>query len=196
MTSVAIIPARGNSVRIPRKNIKLFHGRPIIEYSIETAKQSGLFGTYHHSIFVSTDDEEVAEISKKAGAMVWMRSHCDGSMGTQEVAAIILRELWLTVDIACVLYATAPLLYASDLQDGFAALKNDRQFSMSVGGSPLCDAGAYYFGRKKAFCDSLPLIAPHTAMVPLPAERVCDINTLEDFERAEQFYTALRMEKP
>ena len=183
MNVECIIPARGGSQRIPRKNIKPFFGRPIIEYSIETALKSGLF----YIVTVSTDDDEIADIAKKAGASVWRRPPCDGAMGTQEVAAMILREVWVTVDVGCVLYPTAPLLLPSDLHSGFEALKG-RQFSMSVGDSPLRDAGAFYFGQKKAFCDSLPLIAPHTAMVALPENRVCDINTMEDWARAEQLY--------
>jgi len=62
----AIIPARGGSKRIPRKNIKLFHGKPIIAYSIEAALKSGLF----NDVIVSTDDEEIAEIAIKYGAKV------------------------------------------------------------------------------------------------------------------------------
>lgn len=66
MKSVAIITARGGSKRIPRKNIRPFLGRPIIEYSIEAALQSGVFD----EVMVSTDDEEIAEIAQKAGAEV------------------------------------------------------------------------------------------------------------------------------
>lgn len=61
---VAIIPARGGSVRIPRKNIKIFHGRPIISYSIDTAQRSGLFD----AVYVSTEDAEIAAIARKYGA--------------------------------------------------------------------------------------------------------------------------------
>ena len=64
--NIAIIPARGGSKRIPRKNIKLFHGRPIISYSIEVALKSGLF----EKVIVSTDDEEIKSISEKYGAIV------------------------------------------------------------------------------------------------------------------------------
>ena len=71
MKNIAIIPARGGSKRIPRKNIKPFMGKPIIAYSIEAALQSGLFD----EVMVSTDDEEIAEIACKYGAQVpFMRS--------------------------------------------------------------------------------------------------------------------------
>lgn len=66
MKSVAIITARGGSKRIPRKNIKPFAGRPILEYSIEAALQADMF----HEVMVSTDDEEIAQAAKKAGAKV------------------------------------------------------------------------------------------------------------------------------
>ncbi|HPM13769.1 MAG TPA: pseudaminic acid cytidylyltransferase, partial [Bacteroidales bacterium] len=66
MNCIAIIPARGGSKRIPRKNIKPFHGKPIIAYSIEAALQSGLFT----EVMVSTDDEEIAAIAKEHGATV------------------------------------------------------------------------------------------------------------------------------
>ena len=71
MKSVAIITARGGSKRIPRKNVKPFLGKPILEYSIQAALQADLF----HEVMVSTDDEEIAEIARRAGAKVpFMRS--------------------------------------------------------------------------------------------------------------------------
>ena len=71
MNAICIITARGGSKRIPGKNKKLFLGKPIICYSIEAAISSGIF----EEVMVSTDDEEIAEISKKAGAKVpFMRS--------------------------------------------------------------------------------------------------------------------------
>ena len=66
MKSVAVITARGGSKRIPRKNIKPFLGKPILEYSIEAALQADLF----HEVMVSTDDEEIAEVAKRVGAKV------------------------------------------------------------------------------------------------------------------------------
>ena len=66
MKAIAIITARGGSKRIPRKNIRDFNGKPIIAYSIEAALNSGMF----EEVMVSTDDEEIAEISKKYGAKV------------------------------------------------------------------------------------------------------------------------------
>jgi N-acylneuraminate cytidylyltransferase len=186
--SIAIIPARGNSQRIPRKNIKEFCGIPIIEYSIETAIKSELFD----AVVVSTDDKEIGEISMAAGATVIYRPPCDGSMGTQEVARLVLHQVANPMPAACVIYATAPLLLPSDLHDGLKALRlPGHEFAMSVRESPLSDAGAYYWGWSDAFMHGLPLIAPHTAMCPLPAERVCDINTLADWSAATYLYHAM-----
>ncbi len=66
MTAIAIIPARGGSKRVPRKNIKAFHGRPMIAYSIQAALESGLFTR----VVVSTDDAEIAEVARSWGAEV------------------------------------------------------------------------------------------------------------------------------
>ena len=72
MKNICIIPARGGSKRIPRKNIKTFMGKPIIAYSIEAALQSGLFD----EVMVSTDDEEIAEIACGYGAKVPFIAQC------------------------------------------------------------------------------------------------------------------------
>lgn len=185
---VALIPARGGSVRIPRKNIRPFYGKPIIAYSIECAKQSGLFDR----ICVSTDDQEIAEVAQTYGAEVLMRPETLAQVGTQEVAAYAIQQLATKDAIpnrACVIYATSPLLLPDDLKDGLCALERSHsKFAMSVGTEPLRDAGAYYWGEGWAFLKALPLIAPHTAMVPLPESRVCDVNTYEDFSRAERMY--------
>lgn len=186
MKAVAVIPARGGSQRIPKKNIKPFHGRPIIEYSIELAQNSGLFSV----VVVTTDDEEIAMVSLKAGAAVVWREPDDGKKGTQEVAADVLRKM-PGFEEACVIYATAPLLLADDLRKLSATIAK-QNFAFTVGADPLSDAGAAYWGRASAFIAGEPLLAPGTAMVPLPPERVCDINTDSDWARAEQLYEALR----
>jgi len=189
--AIAIIPARGGSRRVPRKNIRDFCGRPMIEYAIETAKVSGLFD----QVYVSTDDDEVEQIARCAGAAIARRPWCDGTAGTQTVAAeFLLREVASKYSgnpaFACVIYPTTPLLLPSDLQTGFQALLSNpgAQFAMAVGGEPLADAGAYYWGWTSAFRAQIPLVAPHTVMVPLPPERVCDINTHVDWDRAVTLY--------
>ncbi len=123
---IAIIPARGGSKRIPRKNIKEFYGKPLIAYSIQTAIESKLFD----KILVTTDDEEIAEIAKKYGAEVPFirpKELSDDFTGTGVVINHALE--WLktkgeTYDFVCTIYATAPLLQSKYLIEGYKALKN------------------------------------------------------------------------
>lgn len=121
---VAIIPARGGSKRIPRKNLREFCGRPIIGWSIDTALSSGLFD----KVLVSTDDEEVAEVAESLGASVPFRRPAalsDDHAGTLAVvrhAVQACHELGWNPQLACCLYATAPFVEAADLQRGLDAL--------------------------------------------------------------------------
>ncbi len=116
--NLAVIPARGGSKRIPRKNIKLFAGKPIIAYSIESARASGLFDR----VIVSTDDEEIATVARQYGADVpYMRpAHlADDRTGTADVVKHALR--WCQAqsepfDLVCCLYATAPFICVQDLR--------------------------------------------------------------------------------
>lgn len=111
-SSVAIITARGGSKRIPRKNIKEFLGKPIIEYSIQAALASGIF----EEVMVSTDDEEIAEIAKNAGASVPFMRSADAANDyatTTDVVGEVLgqyREKGLEFDFACCIYPTAPFV--------------------------------------------------------------------------------------
>lgn len=125
MNNLAIIPARGGSKRILRKNIKDFLGKPIIAYSIEVALASNLF----NEVMVSTDDEEIAEIALKYGATVpFMRSDktANDFATTVEVLNEVVREykniLIKEFDNVCCIYATAPLLKADHLRKGFNLL--------------------------------------------------------------------------
>ncbi|MCC9137757.1 pseudaminic acid cytidylyltransferase [Pontibacter silvestris] len=112
MKKIAIIPARGGSKRIPRKNIKPFLGKPIIAYSIEAAVHSGLFD----EVMVSTDDKEIAEISKCFGASVpFFRSTASSNdfATTADVLTEVLEQYknkGNTYDYGCCLYPTAPLI--------------------------------------------------------------------------------------
>ena len=118
---IAIIPARGGSKRIPRKNIKLFCGIPIIQYSIEVALNSNLFD----NVVVSTEDEEIAEISKKSGANVpFLRSEENASdlAGTAPVINEVINEFnktGLNYDIACCIYPTAPFVNKNILVNSY-----------------------------------------------------------------------------
>lgn len=193
MTTIAIIPARGGSRRIPRKNIRPFFGKPIIAYSIEAARESGLF----HAIYVSTDDEEVAKVATGAGAAVMYRPTSYASLGTQEVVAAGLKTLKKLPETACCIYATAPLMSVADLVTGWATLgayRADEGFAMSVGTKPLRDAAQFYWGYSSAFLKAIPLIDHRTRMVPVDENRVCDINTEFDWQRCENLYARLHPE--
>lgn len=190
MKRAVVIPARGGSVRLPRKNLRLFHGRPIIEYSIETAIESGLFDW----VVVSTDDDEIEKVSLDSGAtMIHRRKPDDGRMGTQEVTKNALLDLDLKPHFVCCLYATAPLVLPKDLHAGLSCLiQREGMYSMAVGVDPLRDAGAFYWSAYDALMDDVPLLGPRTVMVPMPESRVCDINTLEDWVMCETKYALLR----
>ena len=192
MTAIAIIPARAGSVRIQGKNKRPFHGKPIIQYSIEAARASKLFA----HVFVSTDDPEIIEIAKASGAIPLVRlSLVDSKSGTQEVMGHVLRtqtDAWKP-QFACCIYPTAPMMTAGDLIRGWNRMCVPRTvYTMSVGTDPLHDPGQWYFGLADAFRDGLPLIDINTGMVPIPAARCCDINTEADWTRAEQMYAALQ----
>lgn len=186
---IAVIPARGGSQRIPRKNVREFRGAPMLSYPLMVAQWSGLFDL----IVVSTDDAEIAACAFRYGAVVTPRSFDDGTVGTQEIAARVLDQLQVTGGIACVIYPCTPLLDVPHLALGHARLlKPDaRCFTRSVG-SDGQDAGCYYWGWVRAFRDRRPLDEFNTSDVVLPAERVCDINTEADWSRACSMFDALR----
>jgi len=227
--SIAIIPARGGSKRIPRKNIKPFYGKPLIAYSIETALASQLF----EKVIVSTDDEEIANIAKSYGAEVpFMRPKelADDFSTTGAVvehALSFLQDNGVEVDYICTIYATAPLLQSKYLIEGFEKLKNsDATYTFSATSMPFpiqrtfkitdskrCkmftpeffssrsqdleeayqDAGEFYWqklGKKSSEimfgADSIPIV--------LPRYLVQDIDTLEDWKRAEIMYQIIKEE--
>lgn len=183
----AIIPARGGSQRLAKKNIRDFHGHPIIAYAIACAKLTTLFDR----IIVSTDDPEIGKIAYDRGAE-YMKRHAalaHNDVGTQEVAKSVIETLGPGYKMACVIYPCTPLLTPEDLRIGYKACCN-AAYSMSVGAEPLRDAGAFYWGYTWAFLQDIPLIGPSTAMVPLPEERVCDVNTEEDWTLMTKLYDA------
>lgn len=223
---VAIIPARGGSKRIPRKNIRPFAGKPIIAYSIEAARACGLFDR----IVISTDDAEIAATAQAFGAECpFMRpaALADDYAGTNDVSAHAVD--WLInhgdpIEFACCIYATAPFVRPSDLINGYEILRQsakDFAFSVTSFGFPVqrairlipdgieplfpqwieCrsqdlepayqDAGQFYWGRAAAFRANLPLYSTHSMGVVLPRHRVQDIDTLEDWTRAEFMYAAM-----
>ena len=142
MINVAVIPARGGSKRIPRKNIRSFAGKPMIAYSIGVAQESNLFDR----IIVSTDDKEIEEIAKVHGAEVpFLRPAVlsNDYAGTTEVIAHatqwMLDQQWPVKAICCI-YATAPFLCADDLKRGLEALESgpwDFAFTVTEFDAPI-----------------------------------------------------------
>lgn len=195
---VAIIPARGGSRRIPRKNIRNFHGKPIIAYSIEAAYSFSVGEFKFDKVIVSTDDNEIAQVASKYGAEVFQRPRPDdGHRGTQAVAFEVLVREAIRHDAngyACVIYATAPMLSQGDLQEGYLAVRAGRDYAFGVGAEPLRDAGQFYWGHARSFLLKMPLVAPNSAMIPVAENRVCDINEESDWKRAEEMYAAIHRE--
>lgn len=125
--NLCIIPARGGSKRIPRKNIRSFKGKPIIAYSIEAALKSGLF----EEVMVSTDDAEIAEIAEKYGADIpFLRSekNADDFATTVDVLLEVLeryKELGAEFDKVCCVYPTAPFVTEAKLKQAFEKLSSE-----------------------------------------------------------------------
>lgn len=193
---VAIIPARGGSRRIQKKNIRPFHGRPIIAYSIETAQRSGLFDR----IYVSTDSDEIGEVAQTYGAKRLGREYEEAQdhIGTQQVMREALRRIWSDyITHACCIYATAPMMTADDLKHAFDLLQRNppAEYAFAVAEEPFGPAGMFYFGRAQAFIRDLPLVAETSIMIPIPPTRAIDINTEEDWVKAEAMYAAWKPQK-
>ncbi|WP_350654891.1 pseudaminic acid cytidylyltransferase [Pseudoalteromonas sp. D48-MNA-CIBAN-0056] len=133
--NIAIIPARGGSKRIPRKNIKDFHGKPIIAYSIEAALISGCFD----EVCVSTDDNEIAEVALRYGATIpFIRPAdlADDYASTQDVMSHALnwyKQNNRVITHVCCIYATAPFITPEALQNGLEALNSaDLDYAFSA----------------------------------------------------------------
>lgn len=190
--NIAIIPARGGSRRIPRKNFREFHGRPILDYSVDTAIRSGLFDA---GVWVSAEEADAGIAGSPAG---WIRrypEYASDGVGTQEVvrhALVVMedqRQIKLAAlgqrepapEIVCCIYATAPTMTADDLRRGYDA--------MLVSDDYAYIHGWFYWGRAAWFLDRRPL--PENELTR-PQERWIDINTEEDWRRAELMYEAMR----
>jgi len=221
---LCVIPARGGSKRIPRKNIKDFCGKPMIAWSIEAAIKSQCF----NRIVVSTDDVEIASVAKRYGAEIpFIRPTelADDYTGTTAVIAHAIGWHHSHGEIAenvCCLYATAPFVLAADLQNGLDILERsgaDYAFSVTSYAFPIQrairitdnqrvqmfqpehfntrsqdleeawhDAGQFYWGKANAWLAHKPIFNKDTAPVLIPRHRVQDIDTVEDWERAQLMY--------
>jgi pseudaminic acid cytidylyltransferase len=224
---LAIIPARGGSKRIPRKNIRQFAGQPIISWSISVARQSGCFDR----IIVSTDDPEISEVAKAHGAEVpFVRPLELSDDHTPTIPVIAHAIAWQNangeeVTEACCIYATAPFIRAEDLQRGLEAIQGtDAKYAFSVTSyaAPIQralritptkriamfqsehfltrsqdleeawhDAAQFYWGKADAWLTELPLFSEAARPIILPRHLVQDIDTPDDWVRAEMMFKCL-----
>lgn len=225
---LAVIPARGGSKRIPRKNIKQFFGKPMIAWSIEAALQSACFD----QVIVSTDDDEIAEVARQHGAQVPFIRPAELANDHTGTTPVIRHAIeWhqaqgLTPDQVCCIYATAPFVNGEDLRRGHVALveaASDYAFSVTSYAFPIQravritpakrvemfhpeyfntrsqdleeafhDAGQFYWGTAAAWLQERRLFGVNSVPVMLPWYRVQDIDTPEDWARAEWLFKAMQ----
>ena len=228
MSNVAIIPARGGSKRIPGKNIRLFAGKPVIAYPIQTALESQLFDR----VIVSTDSDEIADVAVKFGAEVPFVRPSDLSDDHTATAPVLVHALqWLedhgcSADYFCCIYATTPLIQVQYLRQGFDLLKSMKvniAFPVAKYDTPIFralktndagmlemiwpeyemtrsqdlptayfDAGQFYWGDTRAFLIEQKLYSERSVPIIIPSQYVQDIDTPEDWEKAEALYRAMQ----
>lgn len=229
---LAVIPARGGSKRIPRKNIREFVGKPIIAYSIEAAINSGVFD----EVIVSTDDNEIADVAKHYGASVPFMRPADIAddhavvLDVVKNACVWFSEKRIKPDFICCIYATAPFVMAEDLRQAMDLTETgESQGAMSVSKftfpiqraleivsdnqlkminehhlatrsqdlpEAYMDAGQFFLLSADALmrCKISPL-EHRLAPVFIPTSRVQDIDTLEDWDRAELLYNVVNHDR-
>ena len=191
--TIAIITARGGSKRIKNKNIISFLGKPMISYSINCAKKSGLF----EDIFVSTDSKKIKKVSCRHGAKVpFLRSKriSDDVTGTHEVIKNFLKNLKKKYKYICCIYPTAPLMREKDLIKGYNNLrKNSSNYIFAASTSRSSD-DVYFLYKKKKFFDSgqfywathdtwfkkSKIINKNSQIIKIPGKFSQDLDTLED----------------
>ena len=228
---LAVIPARGGSKRIPRKNIRNFCGKPMIAWSIEAAIKSKAFD----HIMVSTDDDEIAVIAKQYGAEVPLMRPLELSNDTASTIPVVKHAIeWylkndLKPEMVCCIYATAPFVTDGSLNQGLEVISNndiDYTFSVTSYAFPIQrairinenhktemfepknfnvrsqdleeayhDAGQFYWGKADAWLASKPIFDSQSVPIILPRHRVQDIDTDEDWIRAEWMFKALQTEQ-
>ena len=221
---LAIIPARGGSKRIPRKNIRDFAGRPMIGYAIAAARDAGVFDR----IVVSTDDDEIAAIAREQGAEVPFNRPpelSNDTAGTVPVIQHAMQALNCPGDArVCCIYPGVPLLQARVLRQALERLQDSgcdfvfpvlefpspvqRALARDTDGSTRSmfpehaqtrtqdlppayhDAGQFYWGTAAAWLSGR---SPHLGArtIVLPSWAAVDIDTPEDWARAEALYHAL-----
>jgi N-acylneuraminate cytidylyltransferase len=225
---IAIIPARGGSKRIPRKNARPFLGRPIIARTIEHLLEAGVFD----QVVVSTDDDEISTIAREAGGQVPFRRPdelANDLIGTEAVVRHAIESLETRtgrrLGLVCAVYPTAVLVTPEDIRDALRVLREDGVdyvFSATSFPYPIqralrrrpdgsCemfhphhlstrsqdlepayhDAGQFYWGRRDAWIDAKPVFTANSRFYLVPRYRVQDIDTIEDWRRAEMLHRVL-----
>jgi len=224
--NIAIIPARGGSRRIPRKNIRPFAGKPMIAHAIGAAHATRLFD----HVVVSTDDDETAAIAKDCGAEVPFRRPAelaDDHTPTVPVVADAIRRcesLGWQFSYVCCIYPCVPLIRGSDLAEALRLLQTSRaaySFPVTTFTAAIQralkldeerrvaafhpeheltrsqdletayhDAGQFYWGEKNAWLEQ-PRIYANSVGIVIPGWRVSDIDTMDDWERAELLFQAM-----
>lgn len=227
---VAIIPARGGSQRIPRKNIKEFCGKPMIAWSIEAALKIGCFD----KVIVSTDDADIADIAKRYGACIpFIRPAALSDDYTGTIPVVRHAIEWClsqghNIKQVCCLYATAPFVRAKDLHRGLEILQANNcayAFSVTSYAFPIQraiqisrahrvemfhpehfntrsqdleeafhDAGQFYWGHATTWLSEKMIFGPDSMPVFIPRHRVQDIDTQEDWQRAEWLFRAMQQQ--
>lgn len=226
--TLAVIPARGGSKRIPRKNIRPFAGKPMIAFAIEAALCAGLFD----HVVVSTDDEEIANVARDYGAetpFVRAPELSDDHTPTVPVVADAIERcaaLGWPVEAVCCLYPGVPLIDPADIVAAYALLVEAGEgYVFPVTAFPSViqralrrtgdgrvapfdpqyaatrtqdlepayyDAGQFYWGTADSWL-ARQTIHAHGRAIVLPEWRVADIDTLDDWERAERLYMLSRI---
>ena len=221
MIDICVIPARGGSKRIPKKNIKNFHGKPIIFWSIEEAIKCNCF----KKIIVSTDSQEIADLVKIYDVEVpFLRPKNISDDLTQTIPVVehtIRHQIKNNIDIrnVCCIYPTAPFVRATDLQLGLEKLGSSNVnfvFSATEYDFPIQrafkinqkkklemfqpqfassrsqdlekayhDAGQFYWGAANTWLEEDTLVSNNSIPLIIPNYRVNDIDTIEDWKRAE-----------
>ena len=229
MKTVAVIPARIGSRRIPKKNIKLFLGKTLISYSIQAAKESGVFDR----IVVSTDSLEIADIAKQCGAEIPFIRPPELSGDHTTTDDVLLHSLnwfntnWGQTDYVCLLYST-PFARPEYIKKGleliiqekattaftvttfpypiFRAMKVDGRGRMEMFWpenrharsqdfpEAIHDAAQFYWIDSRKYAVDKHLFSSDSVPIMLPRKYAQDIDTQEDWERAEIMYTALKSE--
>ncbi len=225
---LCVIPARGGSKRIPRKNIKSFCGQSMIAYSIKVAIASECFD----KVIVSTDDQEIAEVAKSFRAEVpFIRPDELANDYTATIPVIKHAIEWFddqgrSPSEVCCLYATAPFVQEDSIRKAYKKMKQEKAdycFTVTSFAFPIQraikitaenriemfyseyletrsqdleesyhDAGQFYWGKAEAFKQQKPLFSKGSTPYILPRHLVQDVDTPEDWKRAELMYEVLK----